>query len=109
MRLCVTHHQATAMLRNVEHPIFQRGVKRYFQTTDSGEVTEGGVCWLACWAWTGMGSEQAARDAEVAFDTLLPFTFAEFKRLVPHWQARWNRYRKHYAGPSLAPLLDTVN
>ncbi|MEQ1731428.1 MAG: hypothetical protein ABL982_23910 [Vicinamibacterales bacterium] len=50
------------------------------------------VCWLFCWAKTGMGSPPAEEAARQAFDAIMRIGFDRFNVLVLHEDARSWRY-----------------
>ncbi len=107
MRIRVPTATALQMVRAIPHPICQEGLPKYWHIDAHGNIAIQSVYWLGCWAWTGKDSGDAAREARLAFDAIMPFTFAAFKAHVPHKTARVNRYRTNsFDGPSLGDLLN---
>lgn len=106
MKIKVPNATASRFLRAIPHATCQRGIPKYWRVDPQGTIAHQSAYWLACWAWTGMGSDDAAREAQIAFDAIMPFPFSKFKANVPHKTARKNRYRTNSCyGPSLEGLV----
>lgn len=107
MQIRVPTATALRMIQAIPHATCQTGIQKYWRVDAQGNIAYRSIYWLACWAWTGMGSDDAAREARFAFDAIMPFTFAAFRTHVPHATARVNRYRTNsFDGPSLNVLLN---
>jgi hypothetical protein len=76
----------------VSHSTFQSALAKHWQTVDNCATAQS-VCWLFCWAATGMGSETARNQAEAIFDAAFcDFKFADFNTKVGHQWALDHRY-----------------
>ncbi len=56
-------------------------------------VTAQSICWLYCWAKTGMNSANAAQQSRQAFNQIFDRPYEWFDARVPHEWARVARYR----------------
>lgn len=101
MRLTVSPSEAKKLLKGIAHDTCQVGLTKHWKVLPTGDVEDQSVCWLACWAWTGMNSETARVESERVFNAVFPISFSAFKNRVPHKVARDNRYRATYVGPDL--------
>ena len=69
----------------------------------NGAIIGRSVCWLYCWAKTGMGSQDTAEEAQRAFFEVLDVSFDRFDAKVNHEWARQARYARD-RGPVDAEL-----
>ena len=105
--LTVSEHDARIALDRVPHERFQKARSRNWRVTDGG-VDARSVCWLFCWAKTGMGSVAAAEGAQQAFDEVLPFRFDRFDAAVDHEWAREARYASDETAQSVEAKLKAL-
>ena len=105
--LRVSEHDARVALDRVPHERFQKACSRNWRVAD-GQVDARSVCWLFCWAKTGMSSVAAAEGAQQAFDEVLPFRFDRFDAAVDHEWAREARYAGDEAARSVEAKLQTL-
>ena len=94
VQLIVTQKEALSELRNISHQKCRNAIERRWHVTDNGQVKAQSVCWLYCWAKTGMGRKQAASEAEQVFNKIFNITVSDFDVRIPEalkW-ARDNRY-----------------
>jgi hypothetical protein len=104
MKLKMTPSDAEKALEAVPHKRLQDARDRHWRVTD-GEVDGRDVCWLYCWAKTGMGSLAAAEAAQVAFDEVLDVPYSLFDARVDHEWAREKRYSVQPIDRELENLL----
>ena len=106
--LRVSNDEARSALRGVPHETFQNATNHNWKVDDDGTVDGCSVCWLYCWAKTGMGSPKAAAAAERVFDEVLSSSFDRFDAAVDHEWARWARYAsdRRAVEAELARLLE---
>ncbi len=94
MRMRVSANDAVALIRRIPHAGCQKAARRNWVEGGEAGVTAQSICWLFCWAKTGMGSEAAARQAQQAFDTIFDGSYHWFDSKVPHEWARRARYAR---------------
>lgn len=88
-----------SLLNSVEHVSFQRSRnKNWIFDSKKNTVTASSICWLFCWAKTGMSSDSAREQSRIVFNELLRnsslnITFDSCDKETVHVQARLNRYR----------------
>ena len=106
--LTVSKEEAGSALRGVPHQTLQSAISRNWKVDDDGGIDGCSVCWLYCWAKTGMGSPKAAAAAERVFDEVFSIPFDRFDASVDHEWARWARYSgdRRAVEAELARLLD---
>jgi hypothetical protein len=105
--LKVSEQEARLAFDRVPHERFQKARSRNWRVVHGG-VDVRSVCWLFCWAKTGMNSVAAAEGAQQAFDEVLPFRFDRFDAAVDHEWAREARYAGDHATPSLEARLKAL-
>ena len=77
-------------LKSVGHDTFLKGLDGNWKVDAEGGVKAHSICWLFCWAKTGMGSSDAADAARKAFDRILDVPYSEFDKAVDHeWARKW--------------------
>ena len=96
IQMRVSARQAAAILDQIEHARCQQGVRNiwrtYPDTNGKEQATPQSICWLFCWATTGMGSEKAAQQAQDAFDRIFDHSYDWLKQRLPLEVARNLRY-----------------
>jgi len=100
--------EAMKLLNGIPHNTCQIGLTKHWHVLSNGDVKNQSACWLACWAWTGLGSEKARVESESVFNKIFPIDFSAFKKRVSHKVARDNRYRATYSGPDLDGKIDNA-
>lgn len=105
VRLTVTPAQALRELAAVQHGIFQRAIGHRWIVESPPNVKAQSVCWLYCWAKTGLNSVEAATAAMRAFDAILNVPYDHFDARVDHEWAREARYRSSDIEEELAARL----
>ena len=60
------------------HKTFKKGLEKHWRTykdqNGKERVTAQSICWLFCWAKTGMNSEYAEKQARSVFDNIFDHT-----------------------------------
>ncbi len=102
--LAVSPSVALAHLRAIPHARCQSAIENHWHV-DGKKVRPQSICWLYCWAKTGMGSEAAAGEARRVFDEILSLGFSAFAARVPHDWARKARYSSEDISLALAGHL----
>lgn len=96
IQMRVTEQQANAILASIEHQTCQQGVEAHWRiwidANGKEQATPQSVCWLFCWATTGMGTEKAAQQAQAAFDQIFDHPYDWLKQYLPLCAARKFRY-----------------
>ncbi len=90
--------EALKHLKLIDHRTCQKGIltRWHVRKDQSGKdfVTAQSICWLFCWAKTGMNSETARGQARRAFNAIFDQTFDRLERRLDHeWAIIW-RYEK---------------
>lgn len=101
--LKVSKNEALIALEHFPHQRFRNGIRRYWKVDADGAVDGRSVCWLYCWAKTGMGSQNASEEAQRAFYEIFDVSFDRFDAKVNHEWARQARYARD-RGPVDAEL-----
>lgn len=96
--LKVDKDAADTILDSVSHQRFDTARASHW-LVEAGKVDGGSVCWLFCWATTGMGSENATYEAKQAFNKILKISFSEFDKRVGYSRAQQLRY--HHFDPQV--------
>lgn len=109
MKLKIPTQQAVNLLYTIPHRSCRKAIPEHWCVDEDGEVTAQSVCWLFCWAKTGMNSPEAAIVSREVFDQLLPLTFVQFDQCVPHEIARTIRYTAGDCESQLTAMLAAVN
>jgi hypothetical protein len=91
LKLALSCQQLAASFGNVNHKTFQTGRANYWRKVD-GSVPVQSVCWLYCWAKTGMNSKTAMKQARALFDAAFPGLFVRLDSDNFHAWARAARY-----------------
>ena len=74
------------------HKTFMQGFKNYWVSDEKGNVKGQSVCWLYCWAKTGMGVPSIAEKSKKIFNSILDVSYEEFDKRVGLELARQLRY-----------------
>lgn len=106
--LKVSEQEARIIFERVPHLRFQHAVSRNWKVDREGAVDGRSVCWLYCWAKTGMSSLSAAEASREVFDRVLTTSFDRFNAVVDHEWARRARYSSDRSSveSELAKVLD---
>ncbi|HPW17815.1 MAG TPA: hypothetical protein PLP83_05485 [Candidatus Aminicenantes bacterium] len=99
-------YDAEAWIHSVQNNRFQEAIEGNWFVDGQGRVKAQSVLWIYCWAVTGMGSIDTARDVQEVFDRIFPFTYNFFKSKVDHEWAREKRYAACDIEIALAALLE---
>ena len=96
IRMKVSPKAARDELSRIDHKTCQRARPAHWHTyrDENGkeQAKAQSVCWLFCWAQTGMGSRTAAEDAQQAFDRIFDHSYAWLSGKLSLEQARRLRY-----------------
>lgn len=106
LKLRVDAKKALNELDKIPHKTFHAALPNHWHVDKNGTVRSQSVCWLFCWAKTGLGSKRAAAAAEKAFDAILDMSFSEFdKHIVDYSWAQQARYAKGNIDKQLSERL----
>jgi len=105
VHLVLSLEDAIEELRSVDHKTFQDALGNYWHSDKSRRVKAQSVCWLFCWAKTGMRSEKAAIASRRVFNRILNITYEQFDEKVGLAWARENRNKTANIESQLAKLL----
>jgi hypothetical protein len=93
IQMRVTPEEAKALIGVIPHKMCQKGAQKYWVTGGAAGVKAQSICWLYCWAETGMNSLEAAHHAQLAFNQIFDKSYKWFAARVPHEWARNARYK----------------
>ena len=105
VRLKIDFSEANNILANIQHKKFQAVLKKKWHANMAGGVCAQSVCWLYCWAKTGMKSEFVADESKKAFNAILDISYQEFDNKVDHKWAQDARNKIGDIEDKLASLL----
>ena len=94
IKLSVTFKRAQDLIEAIPHQRCRKGVKRHWKPGGNAGVTAQSICWLFCWAKTGMGSQPAAHEAQRVFNAIFNKSFDWFDARVGYEWSRGARYTK---------------
>jgi hypothetical protein len=94
IKLSVTFEKAKSLISEIPHQCCHKGVMRHWNRGGNAGVTAQSICWLFCWAKTGMGSQLAAGGAQRVFNAIFNKSFDWFDARVDYKWARGARYTK---------------
>ena len=96
LKMKVSPVEALKHLNRIDHATCQRGVStRWRVGKDQNGIdfaTAQSICWLFCWAKTGMNSATARVQAHRAFDAIFDQPFNWLDQKLDHALARKWRY-----------------
>jgi hypothetical protein len=104
MQLKVSFAKAQSLLQNIPHKICQKSISVYwdpYYNHTTGDMGDPAICWLFCWATTGMNSLAAEAEAQKVFDQIFPMTYSKYdvtqaKIVAPLSTYEWaKKIRKH--------------
>ena len=98
IKMKISRAEAAKHLKLIDHRTCQKGISTCWQVRkdQNGKdfATAQSICWLFCWAKTGMNSETARGQARRAFNAIFDQTFNHLERRLNHGRARTWRYAK---------------
>ena len=99
IRMKISIQESQNIIRQIDHEKCQNGVDRYWKTDsnnreENNSVTVQSICWLFCWAKTGMRSAKARIQSRHAFDMVFDHSFDWLDQRLDHEHARIWRYSK---------------
>ena len=103
--LRVSQHEALVRIHQIPHAKALHASKTFWRIMSDGQPDPRSVCWLYCWAKTGMGSARAANEAQIVFDAILSVSFAWMDKRVDHEWAREARYASRDVSKGLLKQL----
>jgi hypothetical protein len=81
------------LISKIEHGKCQDAMENHWIKRGHAGVTAQSICWLYCWAATGMGSAKAQRQAEAVFNTIFDKSYDSFNPHTMHEYAEKHRYK----------------
>jgi hypothetical protein len=85
----VSLKDAQRLLERVEHEKFRDALGTYWQPKN---FLRQSICWLFCWAKTGIHSTDTAEECRGYFNTIFPGEYNRLNSDSFHEFARWYRY-----------------
>lgn len=105
IQMQVTPSEARKLIRAIPHKSCQSGLQNHWVEGGDAGVTAQSICWLYCWAKTGMNSADAAHQARQAFNQIFDKPYEWFDARVAHGWARKARYQHGNIEPELTRRL----
>jgi hypothetical protein len=105
IQMRVTQNEALRLISEIPHKSCQNAVQTCWVEGGNAGVTAQSICWLYCWAKTGMNSIEAAHQAQQVFSQIFDQPYEWFSARVPHEWARRARYMHRNIEPELMALL----
>jgi hypothetical protein len=94
MEMRLSYTASLKLLDSIPHAAFQKARENNWRLNPKSKIEPQSICWLFCWAKTGMGSEKAKRESEKVFDELFGKSkFLNFDLRIGHNCATWARYK----------------
>jgi len=105
IKLKVEKSELDNLFGEIKHDTFQKALTEHWKVSGQNVYAQS-VCWLFCWAKTGMNSQNAMEQSRQVFDRIFQsVTFSDFDQKVPHEWAREARYRTENIEKELESLL----
>jgi hypothetical protein len=70
IKMRVSYEESERLVESIDHKSCKKAMKNHWIKEGHAGVTAQSICWLYCWAATGMGSAKAQRQAEAVFNTI---------------------------------------
>jgi hypothetical protein len=94
MNMKVSYDESLELLKTIPHESCRKAIGKNWLRNANGNIKAHSMCWLFCWAKSGMGSEKAKLEAQSVFDKIFgENSFEDFDARVEHEWAQWARYR----------------
>jgi hypothetical protein len=104
MKIKLSFDKTLELLNTIPHSVCIDAIKKNWLPNGNGGIKAHSICWLFCWAKTGMGSKKAKVVSRKVFDTIFgDSSFQYFDTQVEHEWARWARYQ--YENPGIEKQL----
>jgi hypothetical protein len=103
----VAPEKSQKILRTVDHSTYLDALPGHWRVFEDGQPRAQSICWLFCWAKTGINSEKAKQQAREVFNRLFDKSFEWFDRRVPHDWAREARIKPGNLESELEKYLTT--
>ena len=101
----VSQDEARKLISEIPHNTCQTGVQTWWVEGGTAGVIAQSICWLFCWAKTGMNSAKAAHQSKQAFNQIFDHTYEWFSARISHEWARQARYVRGDIESELTNLL----
>ena len=96
IKLKISSAEALKHLKLIEHATCRKGISTCWQVSkdQNGDdfAPAQSICWLFCWAKTGLNSERARAQARKAFDSIFDQPFGRLEQRLDHELAKTWRY-----------------
>jgi len=93
LRLTVSPQHTLRLLRQVEHKMFSDALEANWEL-EHRTVTPQSVCWLFCWAKTGINSRRTAEHCRRLFNKIFDGAYSDLDCASFHKFARKFRYQR---------------
>ena len=93
IKMRVSYEESERLVESIDHKSCKKAMKNHWIKEGHAGVTAQSICWLYCWAATGMGSAKAQRQAEAVFNTIFDKPYDSFNPHTMHEYAGKHRYK----------------
>jgi hypothetical protein len=105
IQMRIAFEEAQSLILQIPHQSCRDASVNRWKAGGSAGVTAQSICRLFCWGKTGMGSHEAACEAQRAFNTVFDKPFDWFDTKIDHERARAARYSGNDIESDLQRLL----
>ena len=92
IKVRVPFEESKRLVLAIPHRMAQKAAAYHWKPGGDAGVTAQSICWLYCWAKTGLGSEQAAHASKYAFNQTFDRSYEWLDSKIDHEWARSARY-----------------
>jgi hypothetical protein len=94
MEIKIPYSESCELLKTIPHSSCRNAIENNWLINDAGKIKAHSICWLFCWAKTGMNSKKTELESKKVFDKIFgEMAFQNFDTHVEHEWARWARYQ----------------
>ena len=105
IKMRVTPEEAKRLICLIPHKKCQKAAQKNWITGGTAGVTAQSICWLFCWAKTGLNSSEAVLYAQQAFNQIFDRPYEWFDVRVSH---EWTRIARYKCGDIESELTDRL-
>ena len=104
--LRVSPQEALAQLRAIPNERARNAIAAQWRVAADGRIDQRSVCWLYCWAKTGMNSRNAAEISRRVFDAIFDVSYRSAETFIDHAWARQARYASEPVDDEMAARME---
>jgi hypothetical protein len=89
MEMKVLYSESLELLKTIPHSSCRKAIENQWLINDGGKIKAHSICWLFCWAKTGMTSKRAESESKIVFNKI--FGEMSFENFDTHVEHEWAR------------------